>query len=217
MEQEPLKKRKRQAMETRERIFNAAVELINEKGFENVQIEDISNKAYVSMGLFYKYFSNKADIITEVFFSQISEQYQVIYDRHLIGKRGFRKIILFCHYIAELHMLHEQRPQLRYHYSNILSTVNRGSWVTNGRRLLYTVLTQAVKEAKEDGECPADTNETMAVGHIALMIRGAVFEYLLREDADTSFNLITAVDQLISHYLSGLKVRPVNLGVFDPY
>ena len=53
-----VKKRKQQALETKQKIFQATMELIDENGVENVQIEDISRKANVSVGLFYKYFAN---------------------------------------------------------------------------------------------------------------------------------------------------------------
>ena len=48
--------RDEQRIETRKRIYDAAIELFLEKGFETVTIEDIRKKAKVSVGAFYHHF-----------------------------------------------------------------------------------------------------------------------------------------------------------------
>lgn len=59
---EPQQKR---AIETREKLISAAVELFNEKGFYDTTTKDISNKAGVSIGIFYNYFKDKSKIYYE--------------------------------------------------------------------------------------------------------------------------------------------------------
>ena len=73
--EQTVKKRKLQAIETKQKIFEATMELAEEKGIENVQIEDISRKANVSMGLFYKYFALKAE--TKNFWRKIIIYYRL--------------------------------------------------------------------------------------------------------------------------------------------
>ena len=46
-------KRQLQAMETKNKIYKAAIEEINKKGFNNVNIEDITTAANVAKGSFY--------------------------------------------------------------------------------------------------------------------------------------------------------------------
>lgn len=65
--QEHKTKRQQQAEQTRKNIFNAAVSVINEKGYNNVQIEDITDAAHVAKGSFYTYFQSKEDIIRYLF------------------------------------------------------------------------------------------------------------------------------------------------------
>lgn len=62
-----LTKRQRQAQQTKNRIFRAAMEVINEKGFNNTTIEDITAHAGVASGSFYTYFKSKEIIIQETF------------------------------------------------------------------------------------------------------------------------------------------------------
>lgn len=48
--------------EVRERIMSATVDLIREHGFPELRIEEIVERAGLSVGTFYLYFENKADL-----------------------------------------------------------------------------------------------------------------------------------------------------------
>ena len=63
-DQKPLTSRQLQAKATRERIFDTATLLINQKGYDNVTIDDICGQCAVAKGLFYHYFKSKAGIIS---------------------------------------------------------------------------------------------------------------------------------------------------------
>lgn len=55
--------RKEQALNTKKNIYEAAITLVQEKGFENVSIEDITTRANTAKGTFYLYFKSKQDLI----------------------------------------------------------------------------------------------------------------------------------------------------------
>lgn len=59
----PLTKRQQRSLETREKIYNTAIELIKNHGYENVTINDICEKAKVSVGSLYHQFSSKDEIL----------------------------------------------------------------------------------------------------------------------------------------------------------
>lgn len=61
-----MKVRQARAQETRAKIIAAAEKLIKEKGFDAVQIVDITNEAGVGKGSFYTYFKRKEDIVAEI-------------------------------------------------------------------------------------------------------------------------------------------------------
>ena len=67
MKKENLTSRDLQAIESRRKIFNTAVQLIAEKGFDNVTVEEICKKSGVAKGLFYHYFKSKYDIVIETY------------------------------------------------------------------------------------------------------------------------------------------------------
>ncbi|MFW6274912.1 MAG: TetR/AcrR family transcriptional regulator [Spirochaetota bacterium] len=55
------KKRKR-----RDRIYDAALELLSEKGYNSTHMRDISARAELAVGTLYNYYSSKADLYMEI-------------------------------------------------------------------------------------------------------------------------------------------------------
>jgi AcrR family transcriptional regulator len=56
-------RRQRRAAETRLRIFRCALQLIAERGFPNVTVEDITEAADVGKGTFFNYFATKDHVL----------------------------------------------------------------------------------------------------------------------------------------------------------
>lgn len=67
MEKKPTK-RDLQAAQTRERISLCAHQIIAERGYDNVSIQDICRQAGVSVGGFYHYFPSKDDLLLHIYF-----------------------------------------------------------------------------------------------------------------------------------------------------
>lgn len=61
-----MNKRQKSAAETKRKLITAGLELIEEKGFDAINVEDITKKAGVAKGTFYIYFKRKEDIILEI-------------------------------------------------------------------------------------------------------------------------------------------------------
>ena len=49
----------------KKRIIEAALELINENGYDNVSVDEITKHAEVSKGAFYIHFKSKEDLIEQ--------------------------------------------------------------------------------------------------------------------------------------------------------
>ena len=90
-----LTKRQQKALQTRDNIFQAAMQAINEKGFQNTTIEDITSLAHVASGSFYTYFPSKEAIVLETL-----RQSDVIYEWAFQQTRDepfFSRITNFIH------------------------------------------------------------------------------------------------------------------------
>lgn len=59
-------KRKMLARDTKKSLLAAACALLAEKGFEAINVEEITKAANVSKGTFYTYFKRKEDIVLEI-------------------------------------------------------------------------------------------------------------------------------------------------------
>jgi len=61
-----INKRTLRAKQTKTKIYNTSVILINERGYEHVTVDDICKACGISKGAFYHHFHSKLDIISQV-------------------------------------------------------------------------------------------------------------------------------------------------------
>ena len=59
MEEKRLPRREREKIARRDEIFSAALDLFSEKGYHNVSMHEIAEKAEFAIGTLYKFFENK--------------------------------------------------------------------------------------------------------------------------------------------------------------
>ena len=55
--------RQKQAAASKNKLVAAAMELFNEKGYEQTTVQDICKRAGLSVGVFYHYFPSKSDVL----------------------------------------------------------------------------------------------------------------------------------------------------------
>lgn len=185
MDTTPQSKRKQQANETKKRIYSAAAALIREKGFENVRIEDISKRANVSMGLFYNYFTSKADVLTESFIENTNGLHMRIKDEYLQGLRGLEKLEEFIRRVADLRINVYNKEELKQHYINIMLYPER-YFRTQDNSAIIAIITEAIEEAKQDGIIREDAPSHLIAGRTSAIIRGVTLDGLFFKNATSS-------------------------------
>ncbi|MBD5639338.1 TetR/AcrR family transcriptional regulator [Clostridium botulinum] len=122
--------RKEKAIHTKNKIFETAIELIKEKGYNNVTISQICDKAGVAKGTFYVHYKSKEDIIKESYYSDMSqfilEQYEKLIskDKNMSIKDKIKKFL-----ISELmftnHAGHEMT--CRAYVTNLTESISKDS------------------------------------------------------------------------------------------
>jgi AcrR family transcriptional regulator len=70
--------REKKKQERQERIFTAAIELIDEKGFQHTHMSDIAARAELAVGTLYNYYPSKNDLLVEI----MEQQWEDIALRH---------------------------------------------------------------------------------------------------------------------------------------
>lgn len=102
--------RKEKAILTKTKVFETAIELIKERGYDSVTISQICEKAGVAKGTFYVHYKSKEDIIKESYYSDMSqfvlEQYQKLIskDKNISIKGKIEKFLIsefmFANYVG---------------------------------------------------------------------------------------------------------------------
>jgi AcrR family transcriptional regulator len=90
------------ALRSRDKLKQAAIALLNEVGFRRLRVQDVTERAGVASGLFYRYFRDLREIVHEVtrdFMAQlnletskltkVSHPYDQIVERHALALRLF--------------------------------------------------------------------------------------------------------------------------------
>ena len=80
------------AEDTRRKIYEAAMELFREKGFEQTTMRDIAAQAGVALGGAYYYFSSK-DAIVLAFYAEMQQAINQPVLEALAGRKSFRAIV----------------------------------------------------------------------------------------------------------------------------
>lgn len=84
-----MNKRQKAAQETQRKLITAGLELLKEKGFDSINVEDITKKAGVAKGTFYTYFKRKEDIVLDISrapFGEIADEVEKMEGLELIDK-----------------------------------------------------------------------------------------------------------------------------------
>ena len=86
-----LTKRQKSALETQKKLLAAAREIVCERGFANVSVEEITQKSGVAKGTFYTYFKRKEDVICAL----CGEMFACIRDKAITADGGFLDRLTF--------------------------------------------------------------------------------------------------------------------------
>jgi AcrR family transcriptional regulator len=164
--------RKAKAVETRNRIYAAAIDLLDRKGFERLTIAEISRKAGVSVGAFYHYFDSKNDILEEIF-RKADEYFTRVVPQ--LRQRSFRPRIVeyFDHYALFNVRSGAEMTQNLYN-------AKMRFFVKKGRPMLK-LLRELIKLGQDAKEIRAREDPAEISRFLMTMARGIVFDWSLNE------------------------------------
>lgn len=178
MEKRKVTSRTLQAIDTKKRIYEAALGLFYTHGVDSVTITDICSAAGVSVGTFYKYFNTKVDILALNY--EAADKYFLEHVKPgITGDTAKERIIdYFDAYLEFVQTSPMDFIRNLYRPDNVL-------FIKEGRAM-QTVLDEVIVEGMENGGLskvmtPKETNEYLFVS-----IRGLIFHWCLH---DGTFNL----------------------------
>ena len=195
MTNKSITKRQEQALETKDRIYSAAIELMDRDGFENITIADISKMAGVSVGAFYHYFTSKNDILAEIF--RKADEYfstQVIAGLKS-GSIPERIIEYFDHY-AKFNVRSGMELTQQLFNPKIKFFIKKD-------RPMLTILDDLIQEGQQKREIRADEDPEELSRFLLVMARGIVFEWSVY---DGSYDLEAQMHKYMECLVSTLAI-----------
>ena len=163
--------RKLQAQATYEKIYDAAMSLVEKKGFNNITVKDICEKAGVAVGSFYNYFNSKDDILNETF-KKADNFFQDTVASNVDGENAKEKIVNFFFFYAD-YCKRDKMDQLKQIYNT-----SNPMFIKKGRPM-QEVLKKIVEEGIEKGEIVTDMNPDDLVRFLFIALRGVIFDWCL--------------------------------------
>ena len=189
-------KRQEKAIVTRNRIYRAAIELLDRKGFEKITIVDISKKAGVSVGAFYHYFKSKNDILAEIFFK--ADEYfstEVLPMLNVNTKSVPNKLIDYFDYYAKFNIASGVEMTQQLFNPKIKFFIKKG-------RPMLTILQDLISEGQEKKEIRTDATPEELARFLLILARGIVFEWSLY---DGRYDLRATMRKYVEVLVSTIK------------
>ncbi|MGJ9457823.1 TetR/AcrR family transcriptional regulator [Oceanobacillus sp. CF4.6] len=181
MKKKTIKTRAFKAQETKTSLYNSAIRLFKEKGFENVHIEEITEMAGTSKGSFYTYFKSKDDVIIE-HYNQIDDVYEEV-SNHLSN------VALKEQIYKVLHAGFQFCDDIGYEFLSIvlssqLSKNEKESLVINKDRRLYKIMINIFQQAEQSGQFSPKKPIGYYVQSILTYYRGLYLDFCLLKDPE---------------------------------
>lgn len=186
--------RQEKAQETKNRIYTAAIELMDRKGFENITIAEISRKAGVSVGAFYHYFESKNDILAERF-RKADEYFSENVAPGLQGKTVPEQLVEYFDYYAKYNAASGAATTQNIFNAKIKFFIQEG-------RPMTTILQDLIRKGQERKELRADEDPEEIARFLFVMARGIVFEWSLY---DGQYDLVATMQRYMQILVSTLR------------
>jgi TetR/AcrR family transcriptional regulator, fatty acid metabolism regulator protein len=177
MKKRKLTSRNLHAMETKERIFEVASQLILKKGFDKATLEEISKKAGISKGLFYHYFRSKTDLIIESYSLIDSEFEQELKDLDA-DTTPLEKILLTVNTMAR-HAKQRGLDAVRQIYKGQLDAAT-ASFISK-KRPFYGTIRDAVVALQGQGVMSSEIPPDEYADCLMSCARGVLYDWCLHK------------------------------------
>jgi TetR/AcrR family fatty acid metabolism transcriptional regulator len=180
MGQKKVTKRRIQAEETKNRIYSAAIKLMDKRGFDGITIADIGKAAGISVGGFYHYFTTKHDILAEIF-HRADVYFSTVVARDLSASRdsAAEKILAYFDSYADFNLGTGIKTMQQLYTPKTKFFVKKG-------RPMQVVLKGLIAEGQARGELTTDLSPDALVTFLFTFARGIVYEWCL---LDGKYNL----------------------------
>ena len=193
MKEPRLTMRQKQAIETRERIYNTAFRLMTENGFDNITVDQICSESGVSKGSFYHYFKSKDDIVIETY-KIVDQQYSDEVMELPEDMGSFEKILATVGFQAK----YARKKGVAFVRQIYKSQLESGTdFFISEERPYFKILRITIEEGIKRGEIKSEFSAIELTRWIISFSRGITYDWCLHDGdydiekvMDTAFRII---------------------------
>lgn len=163
-----MNKRQIAAQNTKRKLISTALELIKIKGFNAINVEDITQAAAVAKGTFYTYFKRKEDIVLEISrmpFSEIKDELEKRKDLDLLQKLTYYfHCFMECVEACGINVCRQWIKNV-LDPNNVPENFDGQKWVYDFE-MLKSILATAVKDGELRIDTPVDILAHMIISQL---------------------------------------------------
>jgi AcrR family transcriptional regulator len=196
MKEQKKKPRALQAEASKNRIYDAALRLITEKGFDETSIQEICAESACSVGAFYHYFGSKDGILEENF-KRADEGFAEFAREELPPADARGRVVAYFARYANL-VANEAGLDLS---KRLYSCANKHFLRKDGA--MQTELTAILDEAVKKGDLSLEISAEKACEWLFIGARGLAFHWCL---CDGRFDLIDAMRTYARRALKAIEL-----------
>ncbi len=188
MSSKELTSRQKQAIETKSKIFNTGVKLIEKYGFDNITMEKISKESNVSIGAIYHYYNSKNEIVFDIY-KKADEYFQTVVNRNLKRKNYQDDIVTFFNFYGKY------ISERGLNFIKELYVTKNKNFVKEGR-YMQELLLELIVSGQKNNDIISNFDPEYIMEYLFVLARGTVFHWCLKEG---DFDLQERITEYIKH------------------
>ncbi len=190
---EKTKRAYRKTSETQKIIFDKAMALMGEKGFQGTTVRDICAEANIPIGTFYNCYKSKIDILKTIYEDGDKYIHDAV-EHEFKGKTAIEKLHIFAYHYAQLNVRTGIDVMRVLFYPT-------NEWFADIRPM-QVLMQVIVDEGKASGELRSDVNTEDVVGYVFDIFRGVCYNWCIH---GASFDITQRMESHISILCEALK------------
>ncbi|WP_408956571.1 TetR/AcrR family transcriptional regulator [Natroniella sp. ANB-PHB2] len=193
---ENMTSREIQALKTKKKLFETAIKLFKQKGYENVTIKEIANKTGTSKGTFYTYFSSKSEVIIKQF-KEIDQHYIKVTENFKELKSAKEKLLFFLKEQLRFVITELNVDIVKVLYSSQLRAETE-KIIKNWNRPLYKIIHKIIKEGQRNDEFRSDISSKELTEIVARCMRSIFLDWGI---SNGNFDLVNEGQKFFSNFV----------------
>ena len=198
-------KRKAQAVETKNKIYESAEQLFRKYGFDQVSVDSIVERAGVSKGSFYVHFKSKDALILTLmgdYVGKVDLEYRTYLESLPAGTKASDILFSLAEKIVDVITDTIGYDVIKIIYGfQITQTVNTDT-ILGYNRDLYKIFQNIISQGIQQKEFKPEVNINIIAQHFVMAIRGLTYEWCIRSP---DFDLKDYVRQHFEILLNGIR------------